>query len=68
MPVLCPNCQRRLFDVTRTGGGEIAIKCRRCNQIVEVSLDQPNGRPIKAQPLRRGNIPHVIDTEQRGLR
>ncbi len=37
--VKCPNCNKRLFDINTEGTGAIGIKCPKCKQIINISLN-----------------------------
>ena len=45
--VRCPNCDKRLFDVTRDSNGIISIKCERCGTVMAVKLHRVNYRSTK---------------------
>ena len=46
--VLCVNCGQRLFDldVREHAKGHVEIKCTKCRQVVEVSLENAMSRNL----------------------
>lgn len=38
VPVKCPNCGHRLFDMKRETDGIISIKCEKCKTVLSVSM------------------------------
>lgn len=50
--IKCPECKRRLFDITGKWIGEtlITIKCQACKKIVEINLTPTQCRNV---PVRK---------------
>ena len=38
VPIYCPICKKRLFDILTPSEGIIEIKCPKCKQIIVVNL------------------------------
>lgn len=41
VPIMCPNCQKRLFDIesSQDNHGTIIIKCNRCKAFASLNIN-----------------------------
>lgn len=51
--VMCPICNKRIFDIKNRASGEIEIKCPHCRNVISVELNSSRSVPILSSDLKR---------------